>query len=189
MVDPPRKLEDWLRLLAYMAELLAALVAVGAIFVAIVTYRGATEQHRENLRAQTEATATNVLQEHLNLATQHPNLASRQTAKQIVKARYTNPEEVLQGKEESTEARLEPDYVWFASHATFTAESIYNLTKDFETGTWKATVLGLVERHRTYVLNDVFPCEQYSREFVRLLSSDDPLLTESFKHEFSCKPA
>jgi hypothetical protein len=130
-----------------------------------------------------------LLQDHLALATQYPELSSTQTKRQIVEARYKHPEAVLQGKEDSTKARLKPKYVWFAAHAIFTAERIYNLTKTLDTGPWEATVLGLVERHRTYVLHDTFPCKQYSDEFIRLLSSDNPLLSDYFRKEFFCKPA
>jgi hypothetical protein len=128
-----------------------------------------------------------MLQEYLTLATQYPELASRQTIRQIVEARYKNPEEVLQNSETATEARLNPKYVWFAAHATFTAESIYRLTKNLETEPWTATVLGLVENHRTYILHDVFPCEQYSEEFVRLLSSENRILTDYFKKQWQKK--
>jgi len=185
--------KDWLQTVCSLVGVIAVVLTALSVYSsiknnadqqqqAVKQQRQAAEQQRQAAQVQSKAATIGLLQAHLVLATQYPQFASRQTKRQIVEARYQNPDKVMQGTADPTKADLNIKYVWFAAHATFTAETIYSLTQDLETENWKPTVLGLVDTHKTYVLHKIFPCEQYSETFLKLLK-------DHFKEEFSCEPA
>lgn len=124
------------------------------------------KQERRAANAQAEASAVGMLQSYLALAAQHPELASRQTWKDMKEARYRYPDEV--GAANARKVHLARDYTWFATDAIYTAETLYNLTRQghWATTEWDETVMGIVDQHQTYVLHNVFPCDQYSPRFV-----------------------
>jgi hypothetical protein len=79
---------------------------------AFLTYRGqllTAAQQRTAAQAQTEAAAASLVQEHLNLATQYPELNTLQVP-YVVQNRFRSP---AQAREDPASARLSPEYAFF----------------------------------------------------------------------------
>jgi hypothetical protein len=95
---------------------------------------------------QREVAALGVLQEYLKLAVEHPDLASR-------------------GPDEPVDAR----YGWFATHALFTAETLWGLVGNDPR--WERAVASILRQHHGYLEQGVFPCGDFTPEFVKYLQT------------------
>ena len=85
-----------------------------------------------------------MLQDYLKLAVQHPDLASRRPD-QPVDARYQ----------------------WFATHALFTAETLWNLVgKDPR---WQRAIDSILRQHRSLLVQGDFVCGDYTPDFVKYI--------------------
>ena len=85
---------------AHFATILGALVTAGSMVFGVLTYQRSATENRQ-------AASLGMLQEYLKLSVEHPDLASR-APDQPADTRYT----------------------WFATHALFTAETLWNLVGD-----------------------------------------------------------
>lgn len=102
--------------------------------------------YQRSAAEQRQVAALGVLQEYLKLAVEHPDLASR-------------------GHEQPVDSK----YGWFAMHALFTAETLWGLV-----GTdprWERAIDAILRQHSGYLEQGVFPCGDYSREFVKYLQT------------------
>ena len=134
--------EDKLQRGAHWSTIGGAIVTATSVLFAACTYY-------ETSQAQTEAAAVAVLQEYLKLAIEYPSLANRRP-----------------------NAPVDSRYDWFASHAFFTAETIYNLTEG-EHG-WDRTIGAILREHRSYVIQGAFPCGDFDPDFVSLVRKRFP---------------
>ena len=110
----------------------------------VLTYQRSAAEHRQ-------AASLSMLQEYLKLAVQHPDLASR-LPDQPVDARYE----------------------WFATHALFTAETIWSLVGD--DSRWQRAVDSILRQHHGYLVQGAFACGDYSPEFVTYVRTRVPEL-------------
>ena len=101
---------------------------------------------------QRQVAALGALQEHLKLAVEHPDLASRSHG-QPVDARYG----------------------WFATHAFFTAETLWGLVGNEPP--WQRTIDSILRQHRGYLEQGVFTCGDYRPDFVKYMQTQIPGLT------------
>ena len=85
---------------AHFATILGAVVTASSMVFGVLTYQRSAAENRQ-------ASSLSMLQEYLKLAVEHPDLASRRP-------------------DQSVDAR----YDWFATHALFTAETIWTLVGD-----------------------------------------------------------
>jgi hypothetical protein len=122
---------------AHIATILGALVTAGSMVFGVLTYQRSAAENRQ-------AASLGMLQEYLKLAVQHPDLASR-VPDQPVDARYE----------------------WFATHALFTAETIWSLVGD--DSRWQRAIDAILRQHRGYLVQGGFPCADYTPEFVRYI--------------------
>ena len=130
--------EDKLQEGAHWATIGGSIVTAASVLFAACTYY-------QTSQTQAEAAAVAVLQEYLKLAIEHPSLASR-GPNTPVDSRYSS---------------------WFASHAFFTAETIYTLT-DGEHG-WDRAISAILREHHSYVIQKAFPCGDFDPDFVSLV--------------------
>ena len=130
--------------LSHLATILTALVAVGALVVAIFQIQAAN-------RTQREATAQETYREYLKLAIEQPALADGITLKD------PKPEE-------------EAKYGWFISYFLHSAEHIYSLfPHDVE---WGKALASQVCIHRTYLSAAEFQSKykaHYAEEFQKFI--------------------
>jgi hypothetical protein len=122
---------------AHWATIAAAVITAISVLIGVKTYR-------ETAESQTHVVTLGVLQEYLQLAVEHPELASR-------------PES----------APVDSAYDWFASHAFFTAETIWELAQD-DPG-WLRAVDAIIREHRGYLVQGAFPCGDYDPGFEAYL--------------------
>jgi hypothetical protein len=61
----------------------------------------------------------------------------------------------------------DPRYVWFATHALVTANTVSALAGD--TPEWRSTAATLIGQHLPFVLSEEFPCELFTPAFLRLV--------------------
>ena len=129
---------------AHFATILGALVTAGSMVFGVLTYQRSAAEHRQ-------ASSLGMLQEYLKLAVQHPDLASR-LPDQPVDARYE----------------------WFATHALFTAETIWSLVGDDQR--WQGAIDSILRQHRGYLVQGHFACGDYSPDFVKYIQTRVPEL-------------
>jgi hypothetical protein len=109
--------------------------------------------------AQREAQVLGVLQEYLKLAAENPEIAN--------------------------ESFGSPNFNdWFASHALFTGETIYNMT-DGKDG-WAPTVQAIIREQQEYLISGSFDCKDYDRRFVAYIRAQIRKSTEG-ERELKCQ--
>lgn len=119
---------------AHYSTILAAAVTAGSMVFGVLTYQRSASDQRQII-------ALGILQDYLKTSVEHPDLAS-QDRNQPVDAKY----------------------LWFATHALFTAETLWGLV-----GTdprWQRAVDSIVRQHRGYLVQGVFACDDFTPEFV-----------------------
>lgn len=124
-----------LQQIALLASAVIALSALAAFLWGVWTYR-------RNGEAQVQLLALGTLQHYLDLAIEHPELASREDG-QPVDARYG----------------------WFAAHALNTAQTLRLLVGHQED--WQRSINAIIRQHRSYLRSGLFTCEDFGPEFVR----------------------
>ncbi len=124
---------------AHFATILGALVTAGSMVFGLLTYQRSAADHRQ-------AAALGMLQDYLKLAVEHPDLASR-------------------GRDQPVDAR----YRWFATHALFTAETIWDQVG--EDARWERAIDSILRQHADYLTQGNFPCGDYTPGFVKYVTS------------------
>ena len=134
---------------AHIATILGALVTAGSMVFGVLTYQRSAADSRQ-------AAALGMLQEHLKLAVEHPDLASR-------------------GVDQPLDAR----YEWFATHALFTAETLWGLVGTDQR--WQRAIDAILREHRGYLKQGGVVCDDYLPGFVAYL--------QTHISELTCAPA
>ncbi len=129
-------------LVQQIAFIVLAAATVASVLFAVWTY------HR-NARAQLRLSALGVLQHHLDLAVEHPELAGPHVDRPV-------------------DAR----YAWFAAHALTTAQTLRALVGDQPD--WQRAIDAIVRRHRPYLRSGAFVCEDFTPGFVDYLRERVP---------------
>jgi hypothetical protein len=129
---------------AHFATILGAVVTAGSMLFGLLTYQRSAADQRQTA-------ALGVVQEYLKLAIAHPELASPSPG-QAVAARYT----------------------WFATHALFTAETLWGLVGD--DSRWLRTIGSIMRQHRAYLMQGVMNCGDFRADFVDYVKSQIPEL-------------
>lgn len=124
---------------AHLAAIVGAVVTAGSMVFGVLTYQRSAAEQRQ-------VAALGVLQEYLKLTVEHPDLASR-SHDQPVDARYG----------------------WFATHALFTAETLWGLVGNDPR--WERAIVSILRQHRDYLEQGVFSCGDYSPEFVKYMQT------------------
>ena len=127
---------------AHLATILGAVVTAGSLVFGVLTYQRSAADQRQ-------VAALGVLQEHLKLAVEHPDLASR-----------------------SPDQPVDPRYGWFVTHAFFTAETLWGLVGDDPR--WERAVASLLRQHRGYLEQGLFTCGDYRPDFVKYMQTRIP---------------
>ena len=136
--------EDKRQRQAHYATILGAVVTAGSMVFGVLTYQRSAAESRH-------AAALGMLQEYLKLAVEHPDLASR-----------------------APDQPVDPRYEWFATHALFTAETIWTLEKTDPR--WASSVDAILRQHRGYLTTGAFPCSDFTPAFVAYARSRMPAL-------------
>lgn len=119
----------------------ASVVVAAATVVSLVL--GIWDYNR-NAQAQVQLTALGVLQNYLNLAVQHPELASHDP---------NDPVDVR--------------YAWFAAHALNTAQTLQVLVGHQED--WHRAINAVIRQQQPYLRSGLFECRDFSPAFVAYL--------------------
>jgi len=85
------------------------------------------------------------------LSVEHPELASRESS-QPMDARYS----------------------WFATHALFTAETLWTLVGSDKK--WQNTITFVLHQHRGYLEGGALSCDAFQPEFMRYMKGNVPEL-------------
>lgn len=126
-----------LQQVAVWATIVIAATAVITLLVGVLNYRRNTED-------QLQLLALGILQHYLDLAVEHPDLATRDEEKPI-----------------------DPRYGWFAAHALTTAQTLRTLV-GYEAN-WQRAINAIVRQHRSYLRSGAFVCDDFTPEFVGYL--------------------
>jgi hypothetical protein len=102
--------------------------------------------YKRSATHQRQAASLGILQEYLKMAVEHPDLASRDP-NQPVDARYA----------------------WFATHALFTAETLWGLVGDDPR--WTSSISSILRQHRGYLEQGLLVCGDFTPEFVTYMKS------------------
>jgi hypothetical protein len=125
----------------------AGIATVAAALIAAVTFLWGAKSELDAARAQTLASALQIVQAQTQLAVEHPDLAMR------------DPDDRA--------ALDDPRYIWFATNALMTADTVYALVGD--TPEWRSTASTLIQQHLPFVLSPKFPCQLFNPAFLRLV--------------------
>lgn len=128
---------DILQQVALYASLILAASAVAAFLWGVWTYK-------RNGEAQVQLLALGTLQHYLDLAVEHPDLASRNEAQPV-----------------------DAQYAWFAAHALNTAQTLHTLVG--RQPDWQRSINAVVRQHRSYLRSGAFVCDDFSPEFLSYL--------------------
>lgn len=153
VVSNRRYSDKWARL-APLANVVGNFATAAAVILATVAFCYGTQSNEKSARAQTQALATGILQDYLKVAIDHPILA-----------------------EGSDTTPIANDYGWLASHAYFSAEAIYNLTRGEPA--WDSTVTAIIRYHHGLVRDTLYACADYSPAF-------DSLVKHQLAQEYVC---
>jgi type II secretory pathway pseudopilin PulG len=166
--------KDLIQAVASLFGVLAVFAALAGLFLTFRQQQDAAQQQRIAAQTQAESAAASLLQEHLVLATERPELNTQQKP-DVVEKRFISPKEAVA---HPTTAPLSPDYAFFSSHAMFAAQTIYGLMhgKEWESDDWQNTVQVLIWNHNTYVCHeDAFNPDEYTSQFTELIGTLKPL--------------
>src|SRR5688572_9909696 len=126
------------------ATILGAIVTAASMVFGVLTYRRGAYEHRQ-------AAAVEILQRHLELSLEHPELATPASGQPV-----------------------DAGYIWFARHAMFTAEMLWSLVgKDRK---WQGTIEFLLHQHRDYLQQGLMTCDAYQPEFLVFVRKKAPEL-------------
>lgn len=140
-----REGERRLQSAAHVATIIASLGTICALAWGVHTFYEATEAQSDAVEAQLFDGAVGALQEYFLLSAQNADA------------------------ERYNDGRPTREYVWLASYALFTSDTINALKQgDPE---WDNTVRGILDDHKRYILGGNLPCEQHSEQFVRFVEN------------------
>ena len=134
--------DEKLKRLTQLAAVLGGIVTAASMIFGVMTYRRGVHEQRQVL-------AVGILQEYLKLSVDRPELASR------------TPDQPVDAK-----------YIWFATHALFTAETLWTLVGRDEK--WENTIEFVLRNHRDYLRQGAVGCEAYQTGFVEYLKGQFP---------------
>ncbi len=123
-----------MQLVAVGGSIVMALSMLATLLFGLWTYN-------RNAQAQVQLQALGSLQHYLDLAVQHPDLASRDDNRPI-----------------------DPQYVWFAAEALTTAQVLWTLVG--QQPDWQRSINAIVRNHRSYLRSGAFVCDDFIPEFV-----------------------
>ncbi len=126
-----------LQQVAVWATIVLAATAVITLLVGVLNYR-------RNAEDQLQLLALGILQHYLDLAVEHPDLATRDEEKPI-----------------------DPQYGWFAAQALTTAQTLRTLVG--HEANWQRAIDAIVRQHRSYLRSGAFVCADFTPEFVSYL--------------------
>jgi hypothetical protein len=126
-----------IQMIAVLASIFIAAGTVGALLWGVWTYKRSGE-------AQVQLLALGTLQHYLDLAVEHPDLASRDDS-QPVDARYA----------------------WFATQSLTTAQTLWLLVG--RQPNWQRSINAILRQHRSYLQSGALVCDDFSPEFVEYL--------------------
>jgi hypothetical protein len=136
--------EEKLNRLAQWAPIMGAIVTAASMIFGVLTYRRGVHEQRQ-------AMAVGILQEYLKLSVEHPELASR-----------------------VRDQPMDATYNWFATHALFTAETLWSLVG--EDRKWERTIEYILRQHRDYLEQGTLSCDAYQPRFVEYMKDQFPEL-------------
>ena len=119
---------------AHYATILGAAVTAGSMLFGVLTYQRSAANQRQ-------AGSLNILNDYLKMTVEHPDLASRDPGQPV-----------------------DAEYEWFATHALFTAETLWVLVGDDPR--WTRSIAFILRQHRSYLEQGHFICGNFSSEFV-----------------------
>lgn len=138
-------------LVTQIAFIVLAAATVVSVILAVWTYRRNAQAELRAAQAQLQLSALGILQHHLDLAVEHPELAGP-------------------GEQRVVDARQ----AWFAAHALNTAQTLRALVGDQPD--WQRAIDAIIRRHRPYLTSGVFVCDDFSPAFVDYLRRRVPEL-------------
>ena len=130
-----------LQQLALLGSIVMAASMLATAIFGVWTYKRNAEAQVRSAEAQLQLLALGALQHYLDLAVEHPDLASH-------------------AEEQPIDAR----YGWFAAQALTTAQTLRVLVGD--QGDWQRAVNAIIRQHRPYLRSGAFVCEDFTPEFV-----------------------
>ncbi len=131
---PPRSV---LQLIALGVSMILALSAIASLLFTLWSYN-------RNAQAQVQLLALNSLQHDLDLALEHPDLATR-----------------------GDDQPVDPRYGWFAAEAMNTAQILWMLVG--QQADWQRSIDAIVRRNRSFLRSGAFVCDDFSPDFVGYL--------------------
>ncbi len=99
--------------------------------------------------AELQLSALGTLQHYLDLAVQHPELATREAGRPV-----------------------DAQYAWFAAYALSTAQTLKVLVGD--QGDWRRGIDAIVRQHRAFLSSGIFVCDDFTPEFVAYVRTKVP---------------
>jgi hypothetical protein len=137
-----KMIEAKLSRLTQWATVVGAVVTAATMFFGVSTYRRGVHEQRQ-------AAAVGTLQEYLKMSVEYPDLA-RRVSGQPLDARYE----------------------WFATHAVFTAETLW--TQVGSDRPWRGTIDFILRQHRDYLQSGALSCDAYQPTFVEYMKEQVP---------------
>jgi len=122
---------------ALWASIVMAAVAVATLLI------GFWNSNR-NAEAQLQLLALGTIQHYLDLAVEHPDLASHD---------YDQP--------------IDAKYGWFAAHALTTAQTLWIMVG--HQVDWQRSINAIIRQHQPYLRSGAFVCDDFAPEFVSYL--------------------
>lgn len=126
-----------LQMAALCASIIMAVSILATLLFGVWTYS-------RNANSQVQLLALGTLQHYLDLAVEHPELASR-------------------GDDQPIDAQ----YAWFAAQAITTAQTLWTLVGNQES--WQRSINAIIRQHRSYLRSGAFVCDDFTPEFVSYL--------------------
>lgn len=136
-MEGQEKLSPLIQQLALWSSIVMATVAVATLLI------GFWNSNR-NAEAQLQLLALDSIQHYLDLAVEHPDLASR-----------------------DSDQPIDAQYGWFAAHALTTAQTLWILVGNQVD--WQRSINSIIRQHQPYLRSGAFVCDDFAPEFVSYL--------------------
>lgn len=130
-------MDSILQRFALWAPIVLTVSTVAALLWGVWTYH-------QSAQAQVQLLALGTLQDYLDLAVVHPDLASRRDDQPV-----------------------DLPYAWFAAHALTTAQTLWTLVG--HQVEWQRAINAIIRQHRSYLRSGAFVCGDFAPEFVSYL--------------------
>ena len=136
--------QEKLQRLLQWSSIVGTVITAASVIFGVMTYRRGAHDQRQ-------VAAVGILQEYLKLSIEHPDLASR-----------------------VSDQPVDASYSWFATHALFTAETLWRLVgRDKQ---WDNTIDFVLAAHRGYLQQGVLSCDVFQPEFLQYMKERFPEL-------------